>query len=540
MITRKSRQAPNRPGFALVNDVIRTRGTGGAETGGAVSAEGPVLTGGAVSAGSTVSAGGPVSAGGADGFGGPQDVPAHAPRSAPTPHTGHLGRWSRWRAGWSHVLFLILDVPVAVASILVATFVIAGVSALPGLGFGLLFLIPTLAAAGALGRFERLRIEGFTGVVIPPRHQDPNQPTWRRLVLDPTRWRAVAYCSLQMLWGTLIGSLVLGAVVFCLTTALMPVFAGVVAQTGWRVLDLFTVTWPPFLAALWVTAAAGLIVLPLIAPALSAVDVNLARWLLGQDQHHQIERLSSRVDTLTQTRTATVDSVEAERRRIERDLHDGPQQRLVAIAMDLGMAKNAMARDPAAAQSLIDHAHTASKEAIVEMRQVARGIAPPILTDRGLDAALSALAARTAVPVLVDTADLGRLDPSLEAIAYFCVSEALTNVTKHAMATSAQVRIERVRAPGAPGTRPRSQIVVTVSDDGVGGADPMAGTGLTGLRQRLSAVDGTLTVYSPVGGPTVLTAVLPESDSTTSAPRSAPSTARPEHSTPHPTQDDES
>lgn len=429
------------------------------------------------------------------------------PGPVPAPPSG----WrARWREGWSHVLFLVLDLPVALVAVLIVSFVIVGVSALPGLGIGALFLTPSLLAARALGVFERLRIEAFTGVVIPPRPEDPALPRWRRLLLDPTRWRAVAYAALQTLWGMLIGSIVLTTVATTAVTAAMPLFAGAVRSTGWTLFGLWTVTWLPFQVLLWAGAVATLVVLPLVAPALSAVDVNLARWLIGQDQRRQIEHLSSRVDTLTQTRSAAVDSAEAERRRIERDLHDGPQQRLVSIAMDLGMARDAMQRDPAAAQSLLEHAHASSKEAIVEMRQVARGIAPPILTDRGLDAALSALAARTAVPVRVQATDVGRIDPTLEAIAYFCVSEALTNVTKHAKASSAQVTVERVRAPGAPGAAPRSQIVVTVSDDGVGGADPLTGTGLTGLRQRLSAVDGTLTVFSPAGGPTVLTAVLPE------------------------------
>ena len=422
-----------------------------------------------------------------------------------------VGRWARWRAGWDHVLFLVLDVPVAVVALLVVTFAIAGLSALPALGFGLLFLVPTLRAAQALAAFDRLRAEAFTGVVISPPPRNPALPTWRRLLLDASRWRALAYCALRTMWGLPIGSLVLWLVAAALVTAAMPLFASTVASTGWTLFGLWTIDRLSIQVLAWAGAVATLIVLPLVAPALSAVDINLARWLIGQDQREQIEHLSSRVDTLTQTRTAAVDSAEAERRRIERDLHDGPQQRLVSIAMDLGMARDALQRDPAAAQSLLEHAHASSKDAIVEMRQVARGIAPPILTDRGLDAALSALAARTAVPVRVQVTDVGRIDPTLEAIAYFCVSEALTNVTKHARATSAQVTVERVRAPGSQGASPRSQIVVTVSDDGVGGADPRTGTGLTGLRQRLSALDGTLTVFSPAGGPTVLTAVLPES-----------------------------
>lgn len=244
-----------------------------------------------------------------------------------------------------------------------------------------------------------------------------------------------------------------------------------------------------------------LLVAPLLATGVTSVDRSLARTLLGTDPEEEIAQLAERVDSLTETREATVDSVEAERRRIERDLHDGPQQRLVAIAMDLGMARDRFTTDPEAARELLDKAHAASKEAIVEMRQVARGIVPPILADRGLDAAVSALAARSPVPVSVAVDEaVGRLEPSIEAIAYFCVSELLTNVAKHARAGHATVRLTRTDD---------GRVVVEVVDDGVGGADPTRGTGLIGLRQRVSAVDGTLEVSSPAGGPTRAVVALP-------------------------------
>ncbi|MEJ2579026.1 MAG: sensor histidine kinase [Kineosporiaceae bacterium] len=206
-----------------------------------------------------------------------------------------------------------------------------------------------------------------------------------------------------------------------------------------------------------------------------------------------------------------MDSVELERRRIERDLHDGPQQRLVAIAMDLGMARERLHRDPDDVGELLDKAHAAAKEAIVEMRQVARGIHPPVLTDRGLDAALSALAARSPVPVDVHVGVGTRPSATVEAIAYFCVSEALTNVAKHSGATRATVEV----------TGSAGWLTVTVSDDGRGGADPGRGTGLVGLRDRVAAVDGTLAVSSPRGGPTVLTITLPATSrpATSGSPR---------------------
>jgi signal transduction histidine kinase len=241
-------------------------------------------------------------------------------------------------------------------------------------------------------------------------------------------------------------------------------------------------------------------VVPLVARGLVGVDLMLVRWLLGPSHTEELSVLSERVQTLTVTREATVDSVELERRRIERDLHDGPQQRLVSIAMELGMARSKLEKDPQAVREMLDRAHSSSKEAITEMRQVARGIHPPVLTDRGLDAALSALAARSPIPVTVSVSLDPRPTPTIEAIAYFCVSEALTNVAKHSRASAALVEVVRDDAG----------LLVTVTDDGVGGVDPARGTGLIGLGDRVRAVDGRLEVTSPAGGPTVLTIVLPE------------------------------
>jgi signal transduction histidine kinase len=258
--------------------------------------------------------------------------------------------------------------------------------------------------------------------------------------------------------------------------------------------------WMPLVFVLGVL---GVAVVPLLAQAMVKVDILLARRLLGSGRREQVEQLTERVDTLTQTREAAVDSAEVERRRIERDLHDGPQQRLVAIAMDLGMAQERIDRDPSGARELLDKAHAASKEAITEMRMVARGIHPPILTDRGLDAALSALAARSPVPVTVRVDLPIRPSPTVEAIAYFCVSEALTNVAKHAHAGSARVDVH------ASGTVANSGLQIQIQDDGVGGADPARGTGLHGLADRVRAIDGSLTVHSPIGGPTLLTIDLP-------------------------------
>jgi signal transduction histidine kinase len=168
--------------------------------------------------------------------------------------------------------------------------------------------------------------------------------------------------------------------------------------------------------------------------------------------------------------------------------------------MDLGLARERLGDDPARARELLDHAHAAAKEAITEMRHVARGIHPPVLTDRGLDAALSALAATAPVPVQVRVDLPQRPAATLESIAYFCVSEALTNVAKHARARHAWVDVRW----------DDGRLIARVADDGVGGAELAGGTGLIGLRQRVAAVDGTVEVSSPRGGPTVVTISLPD------------------------------
>ena len=210
--------------------------------------------------------------------------------------------------------------------------------------------------------------------------------------------------------------------------------------------------------------------------------------------------LAARVTELEISRERVVDAAEAERRRIERDLHDGAQQRLVALAMELGRAKARFADDLDAARELVDQAHAQAKEALTELRNLVRGVHPPVLTDRGLDAALSGVAALCPVPVDVHVDVPVRPKPAVEAVAYFMVAEALTNVAKHSRASHAKVVVE---GHGYPGT-----LTVMVSDDGIGGAD-ITSPGLAGLADRVSGVDGRLSVESPSGGPTIIAAELP-------------------------------
>ncbi|MBO0834954.1 MAG: sensor histidine kinase, partial [Actinobacteria bacterium] len=209
---------------------------------------------------------------------------------------------------------------------------------------------------------------------------------------------------------------------------------------------------------------------------------------------------AARIAELERSRERVVDAAEAERRRIERDLHDGAQQRLVALAMDLGRAKAKFADDIDAARVIVDQAHGEAKAALTELRNLVRGVHPPVLTERGLDAAISGVAALCPVPVSVHVSVPVRPKPAVEAIAYFVVAEALTNVAKHSRASSAKVWIE---GHGYPGT-----LTVMISDDGIGGADP-SGAGLTGLADRVAGVDGRLNIESPAGGPTIIAAELP-------------------------------
>ena len=244
-----------------------------------------------------------------------------------------------------------------------------------------------------------------------------------------------------------------------------------------------------------IAGLALLIAAPQVTRGLAALDATAARSLLSPP-----DDLAARVTELKQSRDLVVDAAEAERRRIERDLHDGAQQRLVALAMELGRAKAKFAYDLDSAKELVDQAHAQAKEALTELRNLVRGVHPPVLTDRGLDAALSGLVAICPVPVELHVDVPVRPKATVEAVAYFVVAEALTNIAKHSRASHATVVAEQ---HGFPGT-----LTVMITDDGVGGADP-DGAGLTGLASRVSGVDGHLSVESPSGGPTIIAVELP-------------------------------
>ncbi|MEV0430626.1 histidine kinase [Micromonospora sp. NPDC050495] len=227
-----------------------------------------------------------------------------------------------------------------------------------------------------------------------------------------------------------------------------------------------------------------------------------ARICLVVLSHSTNEQLAERVAVLTRTRADVLDAHGAELRRIERDLHDGTQARLVAIAMRLAVARQAFAdnpRDEQFVEGLLREAHDGAEEAMTELREVIRTVYPPILADRGLEGALTTVTTRYAMPTRLDIGDLGRVPAAVEAVVYFAVAEALTNVTKHSQATAVGVRVNRTA----------DRLSVVISDNGTGGADDRRGTGIAGIRRRALALDGTVDIDSPAGGPTAITVELP-------------------------------
>ncbi|MET1071060.1 MAG: histidine kinase [Umezawaea sp.] len=209
--------------------------------------------------------------------------------------------------------------------------------------------------------------------------------------------------------------------------------------------------------------------------------------------------LATRVQELAESRADTVDAQAAELRRIERDLHDGAQARLVALGMSLGMAEDLLSRDPDAARTLLTEARESSTLALSELRDLVRGIHPPVLSDRGLDGAVRALGLALPLPVDVDIEMAGRAQAPVESAVYFAVAETLANVAKHSAASSAWIRIRHAD----------DRLAVMIGDDGRGGAEVVAGGGLRGIERRLAAFDGTLGLASPAGGPTIVTLELP-------------------------------
>jgi len=349
----------------------------------------------------------------------------------------------------------------------------------------------------ALADVERRRAGFLLGGTIEGRYRDASGAGfWHRVRVvagDPQTWR-------DFLWLVLLAPIGFGFAVAAASLWGSAVYLLSLPVWWWAVPhSALPDVGPSWTADTWprigLAAAAGLALLLVtswICAALAHGQARLARALLRPSSRARVEELS-------RSRTAVLRRQELDRHRLERDLHDGVQARLVALALDLGMARDKLqSGDAGAAESLLAEAHAEAKDTLAELRELVRGVHPPILADRGLDAALSALAGRSPVPVRVEV-NVGRVGPEIEAAAYFVVAEALANVAKHSDARVCSVRVDQ--ADG--------RVVVEVSDDGSGGARVGAGSGLTGLADRVEALDGELHVASPPGGPTAVIAEIP-------------------------------
>ncbi|MER5475570.1 sensor domain-containing protein [Streptomyces sp. NPDC002734] len=363
---------------------------------------------------------------------------------------------------WREIAYLLSNFPVTVVGFTYVAVVLPTGAGLAVTAIGLPLLALSLMGARLLGRLERGRARGLLKLRVdepsPLSSHSRSGNFFTRMwnaLKDPVGWRSMLYHAIRLPWGILTFTVTL---------------------TGLFVL------WP---------------VLPYVVRGMTAVDRAMVRGLLSPSPD-----LERRIAELESDRGVVVDTAAADLRRIERDLHDGAQARLVNLAMGLGLAKEKLLEDPETAAAMVDEAHGEVKLALRELRDLARGIHPAVLTDRGLDAALSSVASRCTVPVRVSVDLPVRPAEALEGIAYFTVSELLQNISKHSAARGASVEVWRAE----------DRLMLQVHDDGRGGARPDAGSGLAGLAERLDAVDGVLVVDSPEGGPTTVTAELPWRD----------------------------
>ncbi|MEU8777723.1 sensor histidine kinase [Streptomyces sp. NPDC048606] len=400
--------------------------------------------------------------------------------------------WSRWAR--RNTAFAVAAIPPALP--LVAGLLLSTIA--PGPGVVPLLLV--LALRPLLTGLQRSRLRSLLDLDVPPVTRAHPWHTvaglTERLRSDAT-WRQYGYHLAVSPLAALAGA------VLVLLWAGGAVCAGVYAWS-WALPQDGSAGDPEAWAAradlLTLIGVSALLLAPWTAAAAARLDAGAAAALLGPNRSRELLR---RVEDLAESRAGVLDAADLERRRIERDLHDGAQQRLVSLAMNLGIARATLTGLPPEARAVIDEAHREAKEAIEELNDLVRGLHPAVLEDRGLDAALSGIAARAPLPVELVVDLPARPGATVEAVAYFVVSEALANVAKHARARRCSVRVTRVAAARGDVLR------VEVTDDGVGGADPAGGTGLMGLRKRVGSVDGTIMIDSPLGGPTLVTVELP-------------------------------
>jgi signal transduction histidine kinase len=373
---------------------------------------------------------------------------------------------------------------IAFALVLVVTIV---VSALSLIGVGLLLIVPAFGLVNALARLERRRA-GWVGEAVPaPTLERPGRglvrPIQARLG-DAARWRQVLFFALFGISGPLFFTL--GA-----------------APWGFLVGNVFGADFDPasFSFGGLIVAAVFAGLAPRITIGVAWIARSFVAALLGPSDNAE---LRERVTELSGQRQQILDAVSDERRRIERNLHDGVQQQLVALGIDIGRASARLDTDPEGARELLDDARDKVRGSIGELRLIGRGLHPAVLEDRGLDAALSAVVANAPIPISVEVTSATSLPEGIASTAYYIANESVANVLKHAHARVASIRLDDDQLDDG-----RDAVRLTVHDDGHGGADPGRGTGLAGIRARVEGVDGKMRLSSPVGGPTTLVAVLP-------------------------------
>ncbi|MET8999503.1 sensor histidine kinase [Amycolatopsis sp. NPDC004169] len=394
---------------------------------------------------------------------------------------------TRLRECWSAVRFLVVGAGTSLLSMFALTGLFAVVLLCP-FGIGIPSLAPMIRLARRPVGVDRRRAARRLGEPIPEPYRDGHP------LKDPATRRDLAWLAAHAATGLVIGALAfglpIGAVQQVITVLIWPLVPGGIEGSLGIVVD----SWPRAALDLLVAVAMGVATLQL--PRVARWQARTARKLLAPAPGVV---LADRVAELTATRAAALEAHGAELRRIERDLHDGTQARIAAVVLQLGIADQLYDRDPETARDLLVKAQDTATDALAELRTVVRSIHPPLLSERGLAGAVRALAERSPVPVAVDVEYEAGRPAAVEAAAYFVVAEALANVTKHADASQVDITLG--------GTA--SVVRLEIRDDGRGGADESGGSGLAGIRRRAEAFDGTLTLTSPPGGPTVLRVELP-------------------------------
>jgi signal transduction histidine kinase len=384
---------------------------------------------------------------------------------------------------WAALVHLTTGLATAILSWLAIGVLLLSVVVLP--------LLPVVApAVYRLIDFDRSRTARFTGTPVPTDRAPLDGPWLHRAQQVLSGVRELSWLPAHGISGVVFGALAVGVAGSAAQQFVVPFVWSAYPGGLENSFGVHVDSWPEALLSLPIGAVLLLVLTQL--PRLAALDAHWSRRLLAPS-------LRQRVAELTATRAAALEAHGAELRRIERNLHDGTQNKLVGVVMMLGIAERTFRQHPDNALQALLRAQDAAGEALEELRDVVRSIHPPVLEDLGLDGAIQALAARCPVPCVLHAERLGRLPAAVEAAAYFAVAEALTNVAKHSGAKHARVSLGIGNG----------QLTVLVHDDGKGGADGQRGTGLDGIRGRVAALDGTTTVNSPEGGPTVLTVALP-------------------------------